>query len=191
MNNFCVLLDNGHGYDTMGKCSPQHFNKRVYEWYYNRKIVEILSCELFNRNINNKIITPEVEDISLTERVKRINDYCRNYNCILISIHLNASKKDNCGTGFEVFSTTLNNNSDKLANMFVKSFSEILPNQRNRGHKECDYYILNNSNCTCVLTENFFMNNKSDVDFLLSYKGFKSIIDYHIRAIQYFIECKE
>ena len=34
-----VILDNGHGYDTLGKCSPKlPDGRKFYEWKFNRKV---------------------------------------------------------------------------------------------------------------------------------------------------------
>lgn len=183
MKDFCVLIDNGHGVDTLGKRSPEHFSERVYEWEYTRKIAESLSCELSKRNIRNVIVTPEDKDVCLSTRASRVNKLCSQYDCILISIHVNAAQKDDTGTGFEVFSTKAKTNSDVLADIFVCEFSEEFPFERNRGHKQCDWTLLYKSKCPCVLTENFFMNNRRDVHLMLSEKGFESIVRYHLNSV--------
>ena len=184
MKEFCVLIDNGHGYETPGKCSPTYFKRRVYEWEYTRKIAKAFSDKLTQNGIRNILITPETSDITLSERAKRVNEYCKTYNCIMISIHCNASQTDNTGTGFEVWTTKKQTNSDNLADLFVETFKEMMPEQVCRGHREYNWTILWLSNCPCVLTENFFMNNFKDVDFLLSDEGFKKIVMLHYNTIQ-------
>ena len=188
MKEFCVLIDNGHGYETPGKCSPSYFKRRIYEWEYTRKIAKALSDKLTQNGIRNILITPETSDITLSERARRVNEYCKTYNCIMISIHCNASKIDNTGTGFEVWTTKKQTNSDDLADLFVETFKEIMPGYLCRGHREYNWTILWLSNCPCVLTENFFMNNFKDVDFLLSDNGFNKIVMMHYRTIQKYIK---
>lgn len=117
----CVFLDNGHGYNTKGKCSPC---KKLYEWKYCREIVKRIKEQLDILNIEYFEVTPEETDISLSTRVKRINNKYSElkklgYNCFLISIHINAAKSDgkwHNASGFTVWvSKNSSNNSKKLA----------------------------------------------------------------------------
>ena len=39
-----------------------------------------------------------------------------------------------------------------------------------------------------VLTENLFMDNKEEVEYLLSEEGKKSIIDLHVEGIKQYID---
>lgn len=65
-----VLLDNGHGINTPGKCSP---DKRLLEYKYAREIVSRIHRELEKEGIKSYVLTPEEEDITLRERVTRAN----------------------------------------------------------------------------------------------------------------------
>lgn len=180
-----VLLDNGHGKETPGKRSPLwEDGTQLFEWEYNRKLVDAIFVKLHELDIFAVKIVPEDDDISLTERSNRVNRFCELSNCILISIHCNAGK----GTGWEVWSTTNKNNSDKLANVFLDTYKECFPDKKCRGHWEKNWTVLFKSNCPCVLTENFFMDTKSDCDFLLSDEGFNRIVDFHVKAIVNYIE---
>lgn len=77
-----ILIDNGHGFDTKGKCSPDGRLKE-YEWCRDvaARIVNILK----GMGYDAVLITPETKDIPLKERVRRVNDYCKRYgskNCL-------------------------------------------------------------------------------------------------------------
>lgn len=183
--NITVLLDNGHGEETPGKRSPQwEDGTQLFEWEYNRKLVDAIIIKLQENNIDTIKIVPEHTDITLSERARRVNDICKTQKCILISVHCNAGK----GTGWEVFTTTKKNNSDKLADAFITTYKTSFPDKKCRGHKEKDYTILYQSNCPCVLTENFFMDNKIDCDFMLSQEGFNRIVELHVNAIKLYIQ---
>jgi N-acetylmuramoyl-L-alanine amidase len=54
--------------------------------------------------------------------------------------------------------------------------------------KEANLYVLKNTSCPAVLTENLFMDNKKDVEFLLSDKGFHSIVRLHVEGILNYIK---
>jgi N-acetylmuramoyl-L-alanine amidase len=92
---FTILLDNGHGVNTPGKCSPKKADgTRFREYKFARTIVTNISTKLKALGYNVIIVTPEQEDISLGERVKRINKSVRQYgsdNCLMISVHVNAA----------------------------------------------------------------------------------------------------
>lgn len=182
--NILVLLDNGHGKETPGKRSPVWSDgTQLFEWEYNRKLVDAIFIKLNKIGINCAKIVTEQEDITLTERAKRINRFCKNNECIMISVHCNAGK----GSGWECFTTKSKNNSDNLALVFVETFKELFTDKKCRGHKEENFTILYKSNCPCVLTENFFMDTESDCKFLMSKEGFDRIVDLHVKSIEKYI----
>ena len=50
------------------------------------------------------------------------------------------------------------------------------------------FYIFRKSWCPAVLTENFFMDNHSDLEYLQSRAGKQAIIDTHVEGIvEYFL----
>ena len=53
---------------------------------------------------------------------------------------------------------------------------------------ESNFYVLKNTNCPAVLTENFFQDNKDDVDYLTSDLGFHQIVRTHVEGILNFIK---
>ena len=88
-----VLLDNGHGVNTPGKCSP---DKTLLEYKWAREIVDKLMVEFAKLGIRSIKLVPEDTDISLRERVRRANQHYKNNNkqAILISVHCNAAGSD-------------------------------------------------------------------------------------------------
>ena len=190
--NIMILLDNGHGKETPGKRSPVWKDgTQLFEWEYNRKVVDGIINKLNEIGIKSVKIVPEDKDISLSERAARANKFCQDNTCILISVHCNAGG----GTGWEIFSTTKKNNSDKLADIFVETYKKEFPNwdkkghiERLRGHKESNYTILYKTNCPCVLTENFFMDKENNCKFLMSDEGLNKIINLHVNSIISYIE---
>ena len=45
------------------------------------------------------------------------------------------------------------------------------------------FYILRKSLCVAVLTENFFMDSRSDLDYLQSIAGKQAVVDTHVEGI--------
>ena len=48
---------------------------------------------------------------------------------------------------------------------------------------EEDFYILRKSWCPAVLTENFFMDNHSDLEYLQSHAGKQAVVDTHVGGL--------
>lgn len=90
-----ILLDNGHGFDTPGKRSPDgHFR----EYAYNRYLSFLIRERLLALGLDAQLVVPEREDISLKERCRRVNRVCSELgrrNVCLISIHVNAAGRGN------------------------------------------------------------------------------------------------
>lgn len=184
-----ILLDNGHGKETKGKCSPKWAdNSQLFEWEFNRDIVKRIYMGLMNKGIDSYIIVPETSDIDLVERVKRVNDYVRRVGreCLLVSIHSNAGG----GKGWEIFTSQGQTRSDKYADIFIEEAKRKWPTRKIRtdftdgdGDKEAQFYILRKTICPAVLTENFFMDTEEDCKYIMSEEGRREIADMHIKSI--------
>ena len=197
MKKLCILLDNGHGSNTKGKCSP---DKSILEYAWCREVVSTMYNELTKLDIPVKIITPELTDISLSERVRRINKYYADmkalgYQCLLISVHINAAGSDDKwhdATGWTVWvSQNASKNSKRFAQISYNN-ADKAGLKGNRWVPECKYWeanykILRDSYCPAVLTENLFQDNKEDVKFLLSPEGKAKIVKLHIESILQYI----
>jgi N-acetylmuramoyl-L-alanine amidase len=176
-----VIIDNGHGVDTPGKRSPiWKDGSQLFEWEWTREIAKLIKERLDAHGIETILLVTEDKDISLSERANRCNKI--EGEKILVSIHGNASI-DGKAKGWELFSTTSKNNSDKLAKCFIDNFNYCFGEKRNRGHKETNYTLLYKVNCPCVLTENFFYDNEEDCKFMLSDAGKDAIVEMHVRSI--------
>jgi N-acetylmuramoyl-L-alanine amidase len=137
-----------------------------------------------------------MEDISLSERVKRVNKHCDKLgkdNVVLISIHSNAAGNGNKwekAQGWEAYTSIGSTMSDKLSSIFYKNAELMFPNRRIRydwtdkdADKEENFYILKNTKCPAILTENFFYDNIDDVNFILSDEGKEKVVELHIKSI--------
>lgn len=185
-----ILIDNGHGINTPGKCSP---DGRFKEYAWAREIAKMLYNRLKD-SYTTKLITPEEVDISLATRVKRVNDVCLEHgakNVLLISIHTDAAGADGKWHNARGFSARVGTNassrSKKLASCLWNRAIEMglkgnrcVPNEK---YIAQNLYILKNTHCPAVLTENLFQDNKEDIDFLLSAEGKKKIVDMHVKGI--------
>lgn len=192
-----ILIDNGHGKETPGKRSP---DGKFLEYRYTREIAKEVVEMLLSEGYNAELLTPEDNDVPLKERVKRVNYICSDMgkdNVILISIHVNAFKDSEewqSPRGWSCYTTPGKTLSDDLA---VILYEEALFNFKEHCIRmemsdgdpdiEENFYILKKTKCPAVLTENFFMDNKEDVEYLLSEKGRYTITKTHVDAIKKFV----
>ena len=188
-----ILIDNGHGLNTPGKRSP---DGKFREYAYNREITKRIVADLIDRGYDAELLVPEDNDISLEERVRRVNALCSAHgksNVILVSIHVNAAgngSKWTNATGWSVYTCKGQTTSDKLAECLCDAAIKNFPGKRIRtdysdgdSDWEENFYILRHTLCLAVLTENFFMDNKSDLEYLQSRAGKQAIIDTHVEGL--------
>lgn len=196
-----IILDAGHGgmyngeYQTAGKRSPQWPGVTpLFEGEFNRAIVARIRENLTWRGIKYVDITHPYEDTDLTTRVSLANyiGYSEGVeNCLLVSIHANAGG----GSGFEVWTSPGETPSDKYATVFVDKYADAFPHMPVRmdmsdgdPDKENRFRILVETAMPAVLTENFFMDNKMEVEQILNTRwGRDQIALFHVKAISHII----
>lgn len=193
-----ILLDNGHGLMTAGKRSPDGLFR---EAFYNREIARKVVADLLGRNLDAELLVPEDDDIPLAERVRRINAHCLalgKKNVIVVSSHVNAAGNGSKwlnATGWSVFTCSGQTESDRLAECMCEAAIKNFPGRRIRtdfsdgdSDWEEQFYILRKSWCPAVLTENFFMDSRSDLEYLQSRAGKQAVVDTHVEGIVEYIE---
>ena len=192
-----ILIDNGHGIQTKGKRSP---DGKFLEYAYTREIARQVVTELKNKGYDAELLVPEEDDIPLSERVRRTNAHCQAFgktNVILISIHLNAAgdgTKWMNATGWSCYTCKGQTESDRLADSLYKAAEQILENQVIRTDYARDgdpdweenFYILRHSLCPAVLVEQFFMDNKKDLAYLISDEGKRNLINVIVSGLEAF-----
>lgn len=190
-----VILDNGHGKETAGKRSPVWDDGRqLLEWEFNRDIVQRICLLLEQDNIRFEKLVPEDVDVSLKERCRRANAIHDRTggHCFLISIHGNAGG----GTGWECYTFPGTTEADTIATALCRSFEAEFggeyrmrfDNSDGDQDKEQDFYILRNTKCPAILTENFFMDNYKDCHLMMSEDGRQRIAEAHYWAIMKIIK---
>lgn len=192
-----ILIDNGHGENTPGKRSP---DGRLQEWAYTREIADMVVLGLRKHGIDAERIVKENIDVSLSERCKRANNIYRETrkNAILVSIHCNAAGNGSQwmnARGWEAWTSVGQTKADALAEHLYKAAEETgLKTRKDMTDgdvdKEGHLYILKHTKCPAVLTENFFQDNKEDVEYLLSSEGKRTVANIHVEGIINYLNSK-
>lgn len=205
-----ILIDNGHGANTPGKCSP---DKILREYAYAREIACMVVSELKSKGYDAERLVNENNDVSLAERARRANEWCGKLgsnNVILVSIHCNAAGNGSWmqAGGWCAYTSPGKTKADNLATKLYNAadtalakYKEVFPVLKTKGEYgsaqkpirtdyadgdpdyEARFYILVKTKCAAVLTESLFQDNKADVAFLLSDDGKKAIAKLHIDGI--------
>lgn len=185
-----ILIDNGHGENTPGKCSP---DGRLKEWAYTREIADRIVADLREKGQDAERIVKEMVDIPLTVRCKRANNIYKETggNAMLISVHCNAAGNGDewlSAHGWSTFvSCNASNHSKNLASCLVRTaiakgvyVRQPMPGQL---YWMQNLAICRDTICPAILTENFFQDNKEDVAFLLSDDGKRMVTQIHVDGI--------
>lgn len=194
MKEVILMFDPGHGTReyTAGKRSP---DQSLIEGEWARDMVKrlIKACEEVGIKCFN--IVPENEDIARMVRVKRANDIVAKNpaaTCYYISVHINAAKNDSKwhnATGFTVWvSKGASGKSVELARNIYETAADDFGLSGNRcvpAEKvwRANYDVIYYTKCPAILTENLFMDNIVECEFLKSERGKEIICNYHLVGI--------
>ena len=182
-----LVLDAGHGGNgsTAGKRTLNGENGVIYEWNLNNNVCNYIADILkdYDVTIHRTDDTSGKTDVSLSERVKRCNQYNPD---LFISIHHNAHNSvwgDHSGT--EVYYHTNGTAEDKkVAGLLAPKLASAC-GVRNRGVKHAKFTVLT-CRATAILVEGGFMDSVNDYPIITSAKGQKAyaqavaevVIDY-------------
>lgn len=192
-----VLIDNGHGENTPGKRSP---DGRLREYAYCREIADRVVVELRKQGIEAERIVKEEIDVPLSERCRRANEAYgeSGKKAILVSIHCDAAGNGSSWMNARGWSVLIaqnaSYNSRKLAGCLVEAaYKKGVTVRRPAPYQ--DYWVQNlaicrDTLCPAVLVENFFQDNREDVEFLLSEEGKKCVTDITVEGIINYIRGK-
>lgn len=195
-----ILIDTGHGENTPGKRSP---DGSFREYLYVREIADQVVAQLRQRGYDAERIVMEFSDVALAERARRVNEVCGRLgtkNVILVSIHCNAAGNGEWmnARGWSCYTSIGQTKADKLADCFYQVAEEQFADRKFRKDLtdgdpdwEAGFYMLKKTKCPAVLTENFFMDNKDDVAYLVSPEGRNAVVATHVEAIIKYIQSNE
>lgn len=193
MGDYILILDYGHGTRkyTSGKRSP---DQTLFEGEWNREVGRMIAEGMREVGVDVREIITEDEDISLQKRCERVNKIVEDNpskKCRFISVHINAAPGDGWddkASGASVYTTPLpDEESVRMAQCFYDAIVEFgLEGNRSVPNDhvwKANYKVLRDTHCPSILTENLFMTNHSEVEFLKSKKGKETVTNAHIVAM--------
>jgi len=216
LSDFVLYLDPGHVKDTPGKHSPDKsiyewsYVREILARV--EKKLDLLGIAHWNTHPEDDFVIlrkGSCKDLDSRDLVLRRDRMNERYNadkragkkCALVSIHLNG-----LGNGgqwmsadyWSIWTTRGQNNSDKFATVIWNEANALFPSRGMKVGKqeyadgdpdyESDFYIIKQAPCVAVLVENFFQDNKKNVEYLLSEQGKEDIADVLVRGVVKWIE---
>ena len=172
-----ILIDPGHGIDTPGKRSPDGLFR---EYLWNRQVADLILEGLVSAGIDASLVVTETNDVSLRNRVNRVNTICNRLgasNVLLVSIHANAAGNGSAwmnAKGWSCYTSKGKTKSDQVAECLYDAFEAEFPERKIRkdisdGDRDWEenFYVLEKSKCPAVLLENFFYDNREECAWML------------------------
>ena len=192
-----VILGTAHGVNTPGKCSP---DKKFREYKFSREVIADLKPKLESLGLTvyvdiTKDEVPRPPVAELSQRCRIVNNICAKHgtkNCVYVSIHVNAAGSGGVwrtARGFAVYvARQCSETSKRLAkSLWERAIAMGLKGNRSvpkELYKQANFYVIKNTKCPAVLTENLFQDNHEDVEFLSSPEGKAKIVELHYQCIK-------
>lgn len=196
------IFDAGHSKVTKGKKSP---DGRLKEYEYNRMIARMVGAKLDELGIKYHYTynLDREDDLPLSKRAEVANAYARGNGVgktLLISIHSNAAGNGSSwskATGWEVYTTKGTTNSDKYAEIFAEEAEKVCAKVGKKVRKDMsdgdkdkeeNFTVIYKTICPSILIEEFFYDNKEEMEWMLSEEGKNACVEIIVNSI---IRCEE
>ena len=170
--DFYIGANDEHGVNppTVGKRTPyiERLGRQIYENEFNRQAKNKFIEACMRQDFSVYDVKPELQDISISERVRRIN--AQNLT-LLVSFAYNAyGEQFNSASGLETFYSTLNPKASQSRTLAQDLYNRLIEgtDQNGRGVKNLDVGVLSNVNCTSSLIEAGFMTNYDEAMLMLN-----------------------
>ena len=197
MDSKVVILGTAHGVNTPGKCSP---DKKFREYRFSREVIndlkpklEALGLKVYIDISKDEVPRPPVAELS--QRCRIVNSICAKHgtkNCVYVSIHVNAAGSGGVWRTARGFAVYVARQCSEASRRLAKSLCDTAIAMGLRGNRsipkehywQANFYVIKNTHCPAVLTENLFQDNREDVEFLMSAEGKEKIVELHRKCIK-------
>lgn len=171
-----IVLDPGHGGSDPGAVANG----------LREKDLTLDICKRIKRHLEDNYTGIKVHMTRTTDKYLSLSQRAQFANSqkahLFVSVHINAGG----GTGYEDFIYNKLSNSSTTAKMRDTFHKEVVKEQsfwRNRGKKKANFAVLRETKMAAILTENGFIDTKSDADKLKSSSYLDKIAKGHAEGI--------
>ncbi len=173
-SSFLICANDEHGLNppTVGKRTPimPYVDRSFYENEFNRRAKNAFIEACLRCGFNVFDVKPEIQDISITLRVRRVNSV---RPTLVVTFAYNAygdGTTFNNSNGFEVYYSRLNQFSTQSAELSEDVYQQLVNNVSNngRGVGTLNVSMLTSVNCPATLIEAGFMTNFDEAKLMLN-----------------------
>ena len=158
-----IMLDAGHGPNTVGKRTP---DGKMKEFEFNDAVAQFVQNELTAFGLIVLHSHDRERDVPLKERTALANKMDTD---AFISIHANAYGTTwNNVSGIETFTYTKPSEQSIILSKLIQSSLCSITGRPNRGVKKADFAVVRDTRMPAVLVECGFMTNKHEATLLQS-----------------------
>ena len=169
--DFYIGANDEHGVNppTAGKRTPvvPGLNRQIYENEFNRAAKNKFIEACMRQDFSVFDVKPELQDISISERVRRINS--QNLT-LLVTFAYNAfGTSFNSASGLEVYYSPSNIKATQSRQLAQDLYNQLIKGteQNGRGVKTLNVGVLSNVNCPSSLIESGFMTNLREAQLMI------------------------
>jgi len=173
-----IVIDPGHEGVT-GNLDPGAVGNGLKEADLTLKIAKHIYDMLSEyEGVQVRLTRTGNQRLTLSQRAKMANDWGADF---FISIHINAGG----GTGFEsyVYNGNVSQATIACQNVIHAEIMKAIGNVKDRGKKRANYAVLRETKMPAILTENLFIDNKTDAAKLKSEQFLLQIAHGHVLGI--------
>ena len=170
--NYYIGANDEHGIQppTQGKRTPvmPGLNRQIYENEFNRGAKNKFIVACMRQGFSVYDVKPELYDVSITERVRRINS--QNLTALVTFAYNAYGDNFNSTSGLEVFYSPTNPQASQSEELADDLYTQLIQGtfQNGRGVKTLDVGVLSNVNCVSSLIEAGFMTNLEEAQLMIN-----------------------
>jgi len=181
-----IILSDGHGMDTPGKRTPQYEDGTyINENIFNSAVISIMETDLQRLGFHTYNVAPEVEDVPLRIRTDRANLQFKQYRTDLLTKGIDLSNKPPVAIFYSQHFNAMLSNWDGSDASGVETYhypgtvegkrlAELVHNeviqgtqQKNRGVKSANFFVLRETIMPAVLQEAGFMDDETEAALMV------------------------
>lgn len=165
-----ICIDAGHGGLDSGAVNGKQ-KEKDYTLAIAKRIANKL--EALNYDV---VMTREIDTALMLQKRCDIGNLCD----VFVSVHLNSAENKNAN-GIETF--MWKDKDKELATNIQNSLMKLLPNERNRGVKKTQFYVLKNTKVPAALVEVGFLSHDVTADKFNSFSYQETIANAIVNGI--------
>lgn len=169
-----IFIDPGHGGSDPGAVANGLLEKNI-----NLQIAKRIDAILKNEylDVQTRLSRTGDQTVSLSQRTNAANSWGADY---YLSIHINAGG----GTGFESYIYNGKVSSNTIS--WQKQMHDAIIKQvdlKNRGLKKANFHVLRETKMSAILTENGFIDSRSDANKLSNKEFIEKLARGHVNGL--------